>query len=67
MAYELENTGHTRHTQYTNHDWVGANRRATEDGKEMKLDCEAMGIKSIVEEVDRHSRMLQKEQDLANA
>ncbi len=39
----------------------------TEDGKEMKLDCEAMGIKSIVEEVDRHSRMLQKEADLAAA
>ncbi|KAK4039254.1 39S ribosomal protein L53/MRP-L53-domain-containing protein [Parachaetomium inaequale] len=37
------------------------------DGKEMQLDCEAMGIKSIVEEVDRHSRMLQKEADLAAA
>jgi large subunit ribosomal protein L53 len=45
----------------------GLTESATEDGKEMKLDCEAMGIKSIVEEVDRHSRMLQKEQDLANA
>lgn len=38
----------------------------TEDGKEMNLDCEAMGIKSIVEEVDRHSRMLQKNADLAD-
>ncbi|KAL2156907.1 hypothetical protein VTH06DRAFT_2551 [Thermothelomyces fergusii] len=37
------------------------------DGKEMKLDCENMPIKSIVEEVDRHSRMLQKEADLAEA
>ncbi|KAK4156955.1 39S ribosomal protein L53/MRP-L53-domain-containing protein [Chaetomidium leptoderma] len=37
------------------------------DGKEMKLDCESMGIKSIVEEVDRHSRLLQKEADLAAA
>ncbi|KAL2172085.1 hypothetical protein VTG60DRAFT_455 [Thermothelomyces hinnuleus] len=37
------------------------------DGKEMNLDCESMGIKSIVEEVDRHSRMLQKEADLAEA
>ncbi|KAK4116358.1 hypothetical protein N656DRAFT_794678 [Canariomyces notabilis] len=37
------------------------------DGKEMKLDCEAMNIKSIVEEVDRHSRALQKADDLANA
>ncbi|KAJ4297209.1 39S ribosomal protein L44, mitochondrial [Collariella sp. IMI 366227] len=36
------------------------------DGKEMNLDCEAMGIKSIVEEVDRHSRLLQKEADLAD-
>ena len=46
--------------------WTIANILA-EDGKQMKLDCEAMGIKSIVEEVDRHSRMLQKEQDIANA
>ncbi|KAL2128271.1 hypothetical protein VTI74DRAFT_9431 [Chaetomium olivicolor] len=37
------------------------------DGKEMNLDCETMGIKSIVEEVDRHSRLLQKEADLADA
>lgn len=44
-----------------------ADTKKTEDGKEMKLDCEAMGIKSIVEEVDRHSRMLQKEADLADA
>ncbi|KAH6853816.1 39S ribosomal protein L53/MRP-L53-domain-containing protein [Chaetomium sp. MPI-CAGE-AT-0009] len=36
------------------------------DGKEMNLDCEAMGIKSIVEEVDRHSRALQKASDLAD-
>ncbi|KAL2023190.1 hypothetical protein VTK56DRAFT_3313 [Thermocarpiscus australiensis] len=36
------------------------------DGKEMNLDCEAMGIKSIVEEVDRHSRALQKAADLAD-
>ncbi len=41
--------------------------KITEDGKEMKLDCEAMGIKSIIEEVDRHSRVLQKEADLAAA
>ncbi|KAK4240921.1 39S ribosomal protein L53/MRP-L53-domain-containing protein [Achaetomium macrosporum] len=37
------------------------------DGKEMNLDPETMGIKSIIEEVDRHSRMLQKEADLADA
>jgi large subunit ribosomal protein L53 len=63
MAYGLENMGHN--TQITMRS--GLTESATEDGKEMKLDCEAMGIKSIVEEVDRHSRMLQKEQDLANA
>ncbi|KAK4220138.1 39S ribosomal protein L53/MRP-L53-domain-containing protein [Rhypophila decipiens] len=34
------------------------------DGKEMNLDVESMGIKSIVEEVDRHSRQLQKAADL---
>ncbi|KAK3383235.1 39S ribosomal protein L53/MRP-L53-domain-containing protein [Lasiosphaeria ovina] len=34
------------------------------DGKEMNLDVENMGIKSVVEEVDRHSRILQKQADL---
>ncbi|EGS18818.1 mitochondrial 54S ribosomal protein mL53 [Thermochaetoides thermophila DSM 1495] len=37
------------------------------DGKEMNIDCEKMNIKTIIEEVDRHSRMLQKEADLAEA
>ncbi|KAL2124636.1 hypothetical protein VTJ04DRAFT_1001 [Mycothermus thermophilus] len=37
------------------------------DGKEMNIDCTKTPIKSIVEEVDRHSRMLQKEEDLAEA
>lgn len=32
----------------------------------MNLDCEALGIKGIVEEVDRHSRMLQKQADLTD-
>jgi large subunit ribosomal protein L53 len=36
----------------------------TEDGMEMKLDCETMNIKSVVEVVDRHSRQLQKQADL---
>ncbi|CAK7201474.1 39S ribosomal protein L44, mitochondrial [Sporothrix eucalyptigena] len=36
------------------------------DGKVMKLDCEEMGIKRVVEEVDRHSRALQKQADLAD-
>ena len=34
------------------------------DGKEMNLDGEKLGIKGIVEEVDRHSRALQKQVDL---
>jgi len=34
------------------------------DGKEMNLNCENMGIKGLIEEVDRHSRMLQKQSDL---
>ncbi|KAL2271312.1 hypothetical protein VTJ83DRAFT_683 [Remersonia thermophila] len=36
------------------------------DGKEMNIDCTKTNIKSIVEEVDRHSRMLQKNADLAD-
>ncbi|KAI0404919.1 39S ribosomal protein L53/MRP-L53-domain-containing protein [Xylaria palmicola] len=36
------------------------------DGKEMKLDGETLGIKGIIEEVDRHSRALQKQADLAD-
>ncbi|KAH8905519.1 39S ribosomal protein L53/MRP-L53 [Coniochaeta sp. PMI_546] len=36
------------------------------DGKEMNIDCEKMGIKSIIEEVDRHSRVLQKQADLTD-
>ncbi|KAK3341599.1 39S ribosomal protein L53/MRP-L53-domain-containing protein [Lasiosphaeria hispida] len=34
------------------------------DGKQLNLDCENLGIKSIVEEVDRHSRALQKQADI---
>ncbi|KAI0880384.1 putative ribosomal protein YmL44, mitochondrial [Annulohypoxylon maeteangense] len=36
------------------------------DGKEMNLDGEKLGIKGIVEEVDRHSRALQKQADLTD-
>ncbi|KAK1769597.1 39S ribosomal protein L53/MRP-L53-domain-containing protein [Phialemonium atrogriseum] len=35
------------------------------DGKELNLDCETLGIKGIIEEVDRHSRTLQKQADLS--
>ncbi|KAK5663240.1 hypothetical protein OQA88_3667 [Cercophora sp. LCS_1] len=34
------------------------------DGKEMNLDCETMNIKTVVEEVDRYSRALQKKADV---
>ena len=37
---------------------------STEDGKEMSLDTEKMGINDVVEEVDRHSRMLNRKADL---
>lgn len=36
----------------------------TEDGKEMHLDTEKLGIKDIMEEVDRHSRGLNRKADL---
>jgi len=32
----------------------------------MNLDCDSMTIKGITEVVDRHSRMLQKQSDLAD-
>lgn len=35
-----------------------------EDGKEMDLDTEKLNLKDIVEEVDRHSRMLNRKADL---
>ncbi|KAK3337278.1 39S ribosomal protein L53/MRP-L53-domain-containing protein [Cercophora scortea] len=34
------------------------------DGKELNFDSDTMGIKSLIEEVDRHSRILQKQSDL---
>jgi large subunit ribosomal protein L53 len=37
------------------------------DGKEMKLDTEKIGIKDIMEEVDRHSRLLKRKADLGGA
>lgn len=39
-------------------------RPPTEDGKLLDLDCENMGIKELVQECDRHSRLLQKQADL---
>ncbi|KAF3768959.1 putative ribosomal protein YmL44, mitochondrial [Cryphonectria parasitica EP155] len=37
------------------------------DGKLLDLDCESMGIKGLIEECDRHSRLLQKQAALADA
>ncbi|KAE8447637.1 hypothetical protein EG329_010608 [Mollisiaceae sp. DMI_Dod_QoI] len=34
------------------------------DGKEMKLDTEKLGIKGVTEEVDRHSRILARQEEL---
>ena len=36
-----------------------------EDGKHLKLDLEKMKIKDIALEVDRHSRMLKRKEELA--
>jgi large subunit ribosomal protein L53 len=36
-----------------------------EDGKEMQLDLEKMKIKDIQEEVNRHSRTLRRQEELA--
>lgn len=35
-----------------------------EDGKEMKLDLDKMKIREIQAEVDRHSRMLKRQEEL---
>lgn len=37
-----------------------------EDGKEMQLDTEKLKINDVVEEVDRHSRMLNRKADLTS-
>ena len=34
------------------------------DGKEMVLDAEKLGINDVMEEVDRHSRMLNRKAEL---
>lgn len=35
------------------------------DGKELNLESEKLGIKGILEEIDRHCRVLQKQADLS--
>ena len=42
-------------------------RDLLEDGKEMELDTEKLGIKDVMEEVDRHSRLLNRQAELAGS
>jgi len=35
------------------------------DGKDMKLDPEVLGIKGVLEEVNRHSRILARQEELS--
>ncbi|KAL8842409.1 MAG: hypothetical protein Q9170_000537 [Blastenia crenularia] len=35
------------------------------DGKEMQLDTEKLSVKDVMEEVDRHSRLLKRQADLS--
>jgi large subunit ribosomal protein L53 len=35
-----------------------------EDGKELNLECDRLTCQTLIEEVDRHSRALQKEATL---
>ncbi|KAF8468413.1 hypothetical protein BDZ91DRAFT_722602 [Kalaharituber pfeilii] len=42
--------------------WVGVTFK---DGKEIKLETSKMGIKDLVEEMDRHSRLLARKEELA--
>lgn len=43
---------------------ISAALLSIEDGKEMKLDTEKLKIKDVMEEVDRHSRMLHRQEEL---
>lgn len=45
---------------------VHTNRWAAEDGKELKFNTGKITIKGLVEEMDRHSRKLQKKADLTD-
>jgi hypothetical protein len=46
-------------------DWSWLIEWFAEDGKEMLLDLEKMKIKEIQVEVDRHSRILRRQEELA--
>ncbi|KAI9795814.1 MAG: 39S ribosomal protein L44, mitochondrial [Candelina submexicana] len=43
---------------------VNETRSNAEDGKTMQLDPEKLGIKEVMEEVDRHSRILSRQEEL---
>ena len=45
--------------------WLWLTELVAEDGKEMLLDLEKMKIKEIQVEVDRHSRILRRQEELA--
>jgi large subunit ribosomal protein L53 len=45
--------------------YPGRLHETTEDGKEMNLDLDTLKIKDIMTEVDRHSRMLGRKEELA--
>jgi large subunit ribosomal protein L53 len=44
-------------------DW--ADIRFTEDGKELDVDLKGTSINELVDQVDRHSRMLARKEDLS--
>jgi hypothetical protein len=47
-------------------EYIGTRLNAfTEDGKEMQLDTEKLKINDVEEEVDRHSRRLNRKAELA--
>jgi len=37
------------------------------DGKEMKIDPEKVKIKEVIEEVNRHSRMMARQEELSSS
>ncbi|KAM0167473.1 hypothetical protein ACHAQE_000366 [Botrytis cinerea] len=41
-----------------------ASKEPSLDGKEMKLDAEKLGIRGVSDEVDRHSRILARQEEL---
>lgn len=64
LAYSSSNSVCT-HTGRTCKAWLHhADWYCVEDGKEMKIDLEKLKIRDIQEEVDRHSRILKRDEEL---